>query len=128
MATETNSLTDPVAFAEHVYGIDWTGELNLAPESYATVNRLMHELAQAAPVLAERETPAGQLWGELSDAVYRLADEMGLSGVRLGAACEHFRAAIVPPMRICPDCLNMFDPPRDRATCRTCDGTGVVAR
>jgi len=122
-------LSDPVAFADPVYGQDWGhDELNLAPESYAEVNCVMHELEGAVPALADREAPASRIWSNLSDAIYALAGDTASAGKRVGGADEAFRRTIVPPTRICPDCLNVSDDPRNRATCTRCTGTGVVAR
>src|SRR5215211_2174920 len=125
MATErqaaSSPLTDRVAFAQHIYGQDWgTDELNLAPERYADVTRLMHELKQAVPALTD-DPAARALFGTLGDTIYDLAGATASAGLRLGAACESFRAEIVPPTRICPDCLTMYGmETRDRATCTRC--------
>ena len=126
--TDDPSIYNPVEFAEslsgHAYGWlrDATG--HMAPEALAEMEQAFHDLEQAVPALTMNPRIT-HLWEMVNEKVWNFATEVEWSGIRAGAAYENLRLAMLTPVRTCWECAATYS--RGRATCATCNGTGVVA-
>ena len=60
----------------------------------------------------------------MDDAIHALWSTAHLQGVRVGAAAEHYRLAVVGPMKLCWPCQGVGIV--KNAACRSCNGHGTV--
>ena len=108
---------------------------HVAPEAYADYARWWVALERAVPALVA--PPFGHPYHRLDEVVLALWGAAYTAGLRVGAAGEHLRLALVGPTRACPRChaggvLWGGSPYRHRndgangETCPVCGGAGTV--
>ena len=130
---------NPEQFAMNVEYSLFNDEMELAqhicPEEWIAMRQATAVFSELLPSINERGTAAYAAWNQFQEAVMGLMNDTHTHGVRVGAACEHLRLAMIGPVAVCPKCDGLGAIVKDAnrvwwghgdTRCPRCGGSGKV--